>query len=127
LLSPLATANDAVIVCTPAVVNVVVSEAVANASATAPLFANETGTTVFVQEAAVPQAEKVTEPVGPAPLLDWAHAEGLARTAQPPTVAKSVTDWPVLTVTVEAPLAVTEVSVAAGVIVIARAGAVLAL
>jgi hypothetical protein len=53
--------------CVPTVVNVVGSVAVANAL---PIrFVDVVGTTVTVQELAVPQAEKVIEPVGPAPLL----------------------------------------------------------
>jgi hypothetical protein len=46
----------------------VVSVAVADADAPVALL-NAAGTTVTVQEDAVPQVENVTEPVGPAPLL----------------------------------------------------------
>ena len=56
----------ALIVCVPAVLNVVVSVAVANAPV---VVVAAVGTTVTVQEEAVPHAENVTVPVGPAPLL----------------------------------------------------------
>jgi len=60
--------NVALMVTGPAVLNVVVRAAVANAPAP-DVELKAIGTTVTVQDAAEPQVENVTEPVGPAPPL----------------------------------------------------------
>ena len=109
--------------CVPAVVKVVGSVAVAKAAPVVLLAA--VGTTVTVQEPAVPQAEKVMEPVGPAPALPKAPPP--ARGVVVCTVATSDTCCPVCTVAVAWPFTVTKVCVEAGVIVIESAGATLAL
>jgi hypothetical protein len=117
--------NVAVMFCVPTVVNVVGSVAVANAAPVVLLAA--VGTTVTMQEPAVPQAEKVTEPVGPAPLLVASPPPG--RGVAVPTLATRDTCCPACTVVTGWPLtaALTAVCVEAGVIVMASAGAALAL
>src|SRR5208282_1680736 len=100
----------------PGALNEVVSVAVPKALPFA--FVNAVGTTGTVQEAAVPHAEKVTEPVGPSPLL-MVPVIGL----NVRTKAVNVTDWLVFTVAVARPFTVTAVCVAVGAIVIAVAAA----